>query len=468
MSAASFDRRIVDRMRLYFLMVLGLLFMTAGVMQAATDTLLFPDRTLGALSDSSSPSAFEIRKQSIRTVQYENLADLLRRRSPFIPLRNGGFGQYDAMSILGAGPRDFTVGIDGRPHTDLWSGQTHLAQIPVSMIERAEVLYGTDAVGLSSTSSLTFLNLQSVIYNTSAPFMSMWYHQGAGDLVAANVVYSQNIAKGLNVAMNVRRAGARGRYQRTDFDQWNLDLQTRWTIDTRQSLLVRYGLATVNTQVWGGLDTTASASVFEETRSVVFSGNRTLNDESRRNDVTVTYQRNLNTDSTFLLTAQGYLSRQSMHRLFGIESAALLGDTSLVSTTNASTSGLVVRLERRLGDLRLRAGAHVQSRSVDSSLSIAGFNGTQPEAFLHADFRMLPALTMRAAARLHSIDNQVYGGLGWGLSMRQSGGMLKADVSLLNQEPSPQQRLFAVAPERHLLAVLEAMTDTGAVSAGVT
>ncbi|MFM8772205.1 MAG: TonB-dependent receptor plug domain-containing protein [Candidatus Kapaibacterium sp.] len=415
-----------------------------------------------------SPPVFEIRKQTIRTAQYENLADLLRRHSPFIPMRNGGFGQYDAVSVLGAGPREFAVGVDGRPHTDLWSGQTHLTQVPVSMIERAEVLYGTDAVGLSSSSSLTTLNLQSVIYNTSAPFMSMWYHQGAGDLVAANVVYSQNIARGLNIAVNLRRAGARGRYQRTDYDQWNLDLQSRWTIDTRQSLLVRYGLATLNTQVWGGLDTAASTGVFEETRSVAFSGNKTLNDESRRNDLTATYQRTLNRDSTFILTAQWYLSRQSMHRILGVESSILLGDTSLVNTTNALTTGLVVRLERRLGDLRLRAGAHVQSRHIDSSLTVSGFDRTMPEAFLHADYRLRSALTMRAAARVHAIDSQTYVGFGWGMSMRQSGGVLKADVSLLNQEPSPQQRRFAVLPERHLLAVLEAKTDTGSVSAGIT
>lgn len=468
MSAASSDRRFVEQVRLRVFMALLLSCVTADLLHAATDTLRLPNRKLGALSDSVSRPAFEIGKQTLRTIQYENLADVLRRRSPFIPMRNGGFGQYDAISVLGAGSRDLLVGIDARPLTDLWSGQTHLAQVPVSMIERAEVLYGTDAVGLSSAASLTFLNLQSVIYNTSAPYMSMWYHQGGGDLVAANVVYSQNIARGLNIAVNVRRAGARGRYQRTDYDQWNLDLQSRWTIDAKQSLLVRYGLATLNTQVWGGLDTMAPTSVFEESRPVVFSGNRTLNDESRRNDLTATYQRNLNSDSTFILTAQGYLSRQTIHRLFGSESSLLLGDTSLVRTTNASTTGFVARLERRYGDLRMRAGAHVQSRWIDSSSSIAGYGGTQPEGFLHLDYRLRSALTMRAAARVHAIDSQAYIGFGWGMSLRQTGSTLKADVSLLNQEPSPQQRRFAVVPERHLLAVLEAMTDTGRVSASVT
>ncbi|MFN6136781.1 MAG: hypothetical protein ACK475_10990, partial [Bacteroidota bacterium] len=57
--------------------------------QSASDTLRLPDRTLGTLLDTSSGiPAEDLTKQRIRSVQYESLADVLRRLTSFVPLRN--------------------------------------------------------------------------------------------------------------------------------------------------------------------------------------------------------------------------------------------------------------------------------------------------------------------------------------------------------------------------------------------
>ncbi|HBB25170.1 MAG TPA: hypothetical protein DCZ59_02780, partial [Bacteroidetes bacterium] len=307
------------RVRLWCCSLVGLVLVLAtSAGKAASDSLLPPDRCFGMLLDTSlGIPAENLTKQRLRTVQYESLADALRQLTSFVPLRNGGFGQYDALSVLGGSSQHLSMGSDGRPMLDLWSGQFHLLQQPMATLERIEFLYGSDAIGLAPTASLTMLNAQSSVFNTATPFMSMWYHQGAGDLIAASVTFSQNIAPGWNIAASVRRSGARGRYQRTDFGLWNLDLQARWTIDQRQSLLVRLGLATVSTQVWGGVDRTAGEASIEQLSRVRYDDTLSLEDETRRHDATITYGRVLASDSTSQLTLQGYASAQMLHRLQG-------------------------------------------------------------------------------------------------------------------------------------------------------
>lgn len=436
-------------------------------LSAASDSLTLPDRFLGRLADSSSGACAALGKQQARQVQHENMADLLRRATLWLPLRNGGFGQYDAVSILGANPGQVAVSLDGRPMNDIWSGQVQLTQIPVGSLEQTEFLYGTDAIGLSTMAASTLINAQSVIYNSSKPYMSMWYHQGAGDLVAANVVFAQNIAKGLNVSVNVRRAGARGRYQRTDFDQWNLDLQSRWTIDSCQSLLVRYGLATLNTQVWGGVDAQGAVSTFEETTPVSLLGDRALQDESRRHDMTATYRRLLNDDSTSVLSAQAYVSGQSMHRNLGSDLVRVTEDTSRVGTIGGVRSGIVLKLDESLGALRMRAGSHVAVRAVDSSSLTSAATTVEPEVFLHTVYAVSPSILLRSALRVHSVADRARLSYGLGASLLSESTSVKADLSVFYQSPSSLQNRYAVLPERHTLAVVEATSSLGDFSTQV-
>ncbi len=446
------------------LAMVAFVFGVGSRLNAASDSLMMPDRSLGRLADSSVGVCAALTKYHIRTVQYENMADVLRRATIWMPLRNGGFGQYDHVSMLGAYPGQTGVSLDGRPMTDLWSGQFHLAQSPVGSLDRIEFLYGTDAIGLSTQASSSLINMQSVVYNSASPYMSMWYHQGAGDLVAANVVFAQNVARGLNVSVNVRRAGARGRYQRTDFDQWNVDLQTRWTIDTRQSLHVRYGLATVNTQVWGGVDTSVAISAFEQTTAVSFRDERTLQDESRRHDLTATYHRYLSDDSTTLLSVQAYMSGQSMHRNLGSTLSALTGDTSGVSTIGGVHSGLVVRVDETLGDLHLRAGSNLAMRALDSSSLTVPATLFQPEVFAHAVYDVTSTMQLRSALRGHIVSDRFALSYGLGLRLLNGSTVMKADYSMFQQAPSALQEKYLVSPERHTLAVIEAATMFGSLS----
>lgn len=432
--------------------------------QSASDTLRLPDRTLGTLLDTSSGiPAEDLTKQRIRSVQYESLADVLRRLTSFVPLRNGGFGQYDALSVLGGGSQHLSMGSDGRPMHDLWSGQFHLLQQPLTTLERIEFLYGSDAIGLAPTTTLTMLNAQSSLFNTATPFMSMWYHQGAGDLIAASVTFSQNIAPGWNIAASVRRSGARGRYLRTDFGLWNLDLQARWTIDQRQSLLVRYGLATASTQVWGGLDRTADEASIEQLSRVRYDDTLSLEDETRRHDVTLTYGRLLAPDSTIQLTLQGYAGAQLLHRLQGSALRTSMDDTSGLVHGSGRHAGFLARLDQRFGLLRLRVGSHLELRSFDATSRSVRVDDLFPSAFLHAEYH-LSSLTLRVAARVASASDGMRLSAGAGATVDLRSYVLRLDLSMAEQDPTAVQRMAVSTPERHTLAVAELAARSGALN----
>lgn len=407
--------------------------------------------------------AENLTKQRLRTVQYESLADALRQLTSFVPLRNGGFGQYDALSVLGGSSQHLSMGSDGRPMLDLWSGQFHLLQQPMATLERIEFLYGSDAIGLAPTASLTMLNAQSSVFNTATPFMSMWYHQGAGDLIAASVTFSQNIAPGWNIAASVRRSGARGRYQRTDFGLWNLDLQARWTIDQRQSLLVRLGLATVSTQVWGGVDRTAGEASIEQLSRVRYDDTLSLEDETRRHDATITYGRVLASDSTSQLTLQGYASAQMLHRLQGPALRRTVDDTSGLVHGSGTHAGFLARLDQRIGLLRLRLGSHLEFRSFDSTARSVRLDDLLPSAFLHAEYRM-SLLTLRVAARVTSASDGMRLSAGGGALVDLRDYIMRFDLSMAEQDPTAVQRRAAVTSERHTLAVAELAARSGALN----
>ncbi|MBU3698610.1 MAG: hypothetical protein FGM33_01180 [Candidatus Kapabacteria bacterium] len=435
----------------FILMLLG----QFQIISAQTDTLLSPDRRLGSLVDTAGPGLNDVvTKQQVRTRQFESMADLLRSTSSFLPMRNGGFGQYDAISVLGGGPQHLAVALDARPLLDLWSGQFNLLQMPPSTMEQIEFIYGADAIGLAPTATASLFNVQSTIYNTATPHMSMWYHQGAGDLVAANVTFSQNVARGLNVTASIRRSGARGRYQRTDFGLWNADLSARWTIDEHQSLLVRYGLTTLTSQIWGGLEPGSNPSSIDQLAVVRYDGADALEDQTRRHDLTATYSRLVSEDSTMQLTVQGYLSGQILHRLQGSALAVDPGDTSGVLSASGQHSGVIGRYEQRLGALRIRVGAHLQSRSFDSTARSSEVSDVQADIFAHGEYR-LGSLLFRLAARSHSVMDKLGVAFGGGAGYATQLFSARVDFSSYEQDPTPVQRQFVVMPERHMLAVVD-------------
>lgn len=415
----------------------------------SSDSLATPLLTMGSLvallpNDSLGLSAFSITKFNRRNIRYQTMGELLARGTPYMPLSQGGYGQQDAISVLGGANIDLSVSSNGRPLFEPWSQQFNLAQAPPEATERVEILTGVHAIGLGSTLSLSSVNMQDMQHNTATPFSQLWYAQGGGGFIAADVAFSQNVAPGLNASIGVRRSGAAGRYANTDFDIWNLRLALRYTMDTLNHFGLSYSLASQNTELWGGLRTISPLNQFtEQTAPTVFS---TLKDDSRRHDVTLSATHFFNAERRHSVSAQTYVSTNDMLRIRDSSAYTSQSDTTNLLTFTSRHYGALVRSEHHIGNITIHFGAGVDAVQLGSTVYNSAVNDFRPQLFAHFTLP-ISSVTLFASGRTTIVNGRVLSGSGVGLSWRYSGTSMILDASTIQRPPSPAEGL-SLQPER--------------------
>lgn len=416
------------------------------------DSTRVPWRLLGAVTRNANERSVDLTKKDRREYQYQSMADLLIRSTPYQRLSHGGMGQHSTLSIFGGYDRDIVVSTNGRSLYDPWSGSYHLMQSAPERAERVEVLTGIYAVGLAPSMTVSAVNIQDVVHSTPRPFTSLWYAQGGGDVIAADVELSQDVAPGLNATIGIRRSGGRGRYQQTDFDVWNASALFRYTVTEKDHLQLSYSLASVNTDLWGGVRTTQPLSLYrEETTPTVFSG---LRDETRRHDLTATYVRFLNSDTTRTITVQAFTSITSLRR-FRDNSLFLSPQDSLgTQVTRGGYGGALIRTDHQWTNVHLRLGASIDYRDVAASVYTDSLSIIEPQVFGLATLSLSSTLRLLGAARIqHGLNAPRWAG-GIGLELRPTPhSLIRADLSRIERLPSPADGIGRDS-EKHMLALL--------------
>ncbi len=424
------------------------------------DTSLIPWPGIGRLRGDSSLGIMVITKEDLRRVQYQQLAEALARTTPWNPLSHGGFGQHDGISVLGGRNADLTIGVNGRGVAETWSGMFQLVQAQPAAVDRIELMLGTEAVGRASSMTLSEANLSTITHNTATPFTSLWYHQGGGNLVAFDGTFSQNVAEGLNVTLGVRRSGGDGAYPRTGFDIWNLRAAVRWTMSPMTHLLTTYQLASLNTELWGGLARTSLAtSVPDVATTAMYDA---LRDETRRHDVSIHLAHMFNGDTSSVLRATAYVSATSLLRLRDSTLFTGLSDSLRGLGMSGQTIGVQLRYDQRIAQLRVHFGASFEAQRLDAAVYASSFQEAVPQLFAHITYPLASWIDLRAAARLQVARGQVMSGAGVAAEMLLGEIRLLADVSSAMRLPSASEGLD-LSPERHLLAMLRASGSTSTV-----
>lgn len=403
-----------------------------------------PLTTLGRIGD----DLLAIGKDRIRVVQYRSLPELLARSTTALPRSLGGFGQHNAISFMGEDPSAQLYSMHGRRLMEPWSGALHLEQITPEGLERIEVAHGTDAIGLGAGMSLHAINLQQIVYNTATPITRMWYTQGGGELIAGDVTLSQNVAPGFNATLGIRRSGAVGRYDRTDFDVWNLRAALRWTPSDRTHMLVSYDLASLNTDLWGGVQDSVQADISETTSLPVYAA---LRDESRRHDVQMTATQILSDDRASQVTGSVYLSLTDMLRQRDSTLRVDDADPGSWLTMHGRMLGAQVRYQQRLGIVNVRTGASVDVLTNDATVYANKIDDVQYQAWGHAVFAFSSTMDLRAAGRIASMFGKVLPGGGAAFRWRPvDGWQVHVDASFASRAPTAAEGL-GLDPERHVL-----------------
>jgi hypothetical protein len=415
------------------------------------DSLAIPFFDFGAIGSSASDTAMSVSKVDRRLFQYRSFDELLIRATPYMPLSQGGNAQFNSISILGGMQSDVAVSFNGRSMLDPWSSVLHMAQIAPEGMERAEILTGVHAVGLAPSMTLSAVNIQEIRHNSATPYTALWYTQGGGDVIAADAGFSQNVAAGLNFTLGVRRSGAIGRYVNTGYDVWNVRTAVRYAMSDRTNLGVSYQLSSLNTELWGGLRTTLPLSqLTERTAPPVFF---TLQDQSRRHDITFTGSHWLTADSLHRITVQMFGTLTNMLRIRDSTLYTSALDTMDHVTFHALHTGVVVRMDDHFGALHLRTGISLDHTSSDSTVYSSELSDVAPQVFAHARITLEEGLNLVGAGRAAIAGGEPLTAFGGGIEWMQGAFDLAADVSTTQRMPSVAESR-TLSPERHVLASL--------------
>lgn len=413
-----------------------------AIIRHANDTLHAAKRWAGRLTANGDFPLAAVGKENIRTIGYSQLGDLLIEATPFTPLSQGALGQWDGVDLLGILPEDQIASHNGVPSFSASSiGYHPLLYAPVAA-ERIEMLAGSDAIGTLPGLGFAGMNVQRAMYNTARPFTSMWYHQGAGDLVGGHVTFAQNVTRHSSIAANIRRTGARGAYQQTDFEAWNVHLQGRMIASSATEWLLSYDVSTIDVDPWSGLakDPYGSVDVIEtlEPRT------RTTRESMRRHDVSLTHAFAHDSDSLLHIATTAYASTDALRR----------ADTLF----DGWYGGVMTQVAARINSIHLQGGARVQYTNADTSYTQLVSGAPSAHSWAKATFGITPGLNIASSLRY---DGGQSGGVGYGIAAVLQDSMLrvKLDASWIDPGPTATSRglYFAHALLRGLPVDIQAI-----------
>ncbi len=345
---------------------------------AAVDTVL-PLRAHGRVLLTMEPAATVVTKYDISLWDYDGLYEIVERATHALPLSLGQAGGMNHVSFYGADPREVAVGYNGRSLVDPALGLYNLEHFPVEGLERVSVMTGTYAVILADDASGAYINLEEIRYNTNRPYTRIWYHQGGYKHIASDGVFSQNISERLNIALGFRRQSARGRYENSFFDAWNLRGALRWNVSDYTNISLSDVFTSHFTETNGGVDWNASAgSANELTAEVEYSA---LDEHVYRHDLTLAISSYLSQDSSTSVSGSVYYS----HALWEKDRVQALrlspADSSNLVAFTTRRVGVTGQFEQHFRALLLVAGGKIEQLANERTVYFADNRDIESSAF---------------------------------------------------------------------------------------
>ena len=267
------------------------------------DTIpLFTPHVKHGLFSFWSENTKRITKYDVQWLNYTAGSDIITETANVIPLHLGNYGLWNTNSWFGSGFSDQNVRWNGRSMGGIIQSSIPFDVLPIEFIENIEIISGVDAIAYSDNASGSVINAQEIRYNTAKPYTRLWYSQGGNNYLAADGVFSQNIAPNLNLTLGFRRMSSEGRFASSGIDAWNVRSKIQYTLSNRSILSFTYMFTNHDMGAFGGL---TSQNTDQFTSEPIYTG---ANSVLKRNDATVTFSSFLNDDTTSSITALFYYS----------------------------------------------------------------------------------------------------------------------------------------------------------------
>ncbi len=391
-----------------------------------------------------------ISKRNLLSTNYSGLFEILSENLPAYPLNAGTTGASNHLSFLGSNPKEMAFSFNGRRLVDIDYLSFDLNTFPSEFIENAQIFIGSDAVIYSGASS--YINLQEIRYNTAVPYTRLWYSQGSYGYIAADGIYSQNIARGWNMTLGFRSMSSEGRYENSAMESWNLRGILRWNLSDYSSISFTENFSNHGHGTNGGINQAESQFPFDANASVPYF--RYLDERRYKHDLSLTYSNTFEKDSKSAIAVTAFMTNTENMIDYKDEPSFLKLDSSGIMNWRSRYFGINGRIELQAADfVKLVSGAEIINIDIQKNLLQKAWNGIGYSAYGKVEIIQFDPFILSGGARIESIFGKNLLSLGAKAEYRSTKYLsLFADFSVSMRPPSIAQGLN-LDPENHVLGI---------------
>jgi outer membrane cobalamin receptor len=360
------------------------------------------------------------------------VGDLLWKIPGFFYRDLGEAGKWGQLNAFGVDGRGIGIFLDGRPMNDPVTGTYNLSDVPLEFIDYTENLSGSLSM-ITSGGDGTLLNFVSRSYNSYRPLTKLRFVQDAKGTILTDGLFTQNVARGLNLMIGFQRTTTLGRYTNANLDAWNVRTRLRYNFSDRLNIALTDFYTKAGNGLNGGVDPSQSTSPFDETSVVVM--NPYAHDDRSRRDVTLSAIARIFSDSSSTTQANMYYST--------LEREYWNSSKSIDDSTSASFWGIRFQQQFSFDPLRLTVGGNIERRQIDSTRTLPSHIESESSLFAHAELQLMHIFIPSVSLSYTSFngENNFNSGIG-AKSILADWISLFADASWYNRFPTLQERYW--------------------------
>ncbi len=380
----------------------------------------------------------ELDRRQFLTSDAKYVGELMWKLPEFFWRDLGEDGKWGQLYALGEDGRGIGVLLDGRPMNDPITGTYNLNDMPLELIDNAEILNGSLSTLASADAAGTAVNFVSRSYNSYRPFTKLRYVQDPKETLLTDGIFTQNIARGLNLMIGFQRNVSAGRYINASLDAWNVRTRLRYDISTRLNISLMDFYTKANNGLNGGITSEQAIDIGVETTDKVISPNGW--DLRSRRDVTLSAIARPFADSAS--TAQATFYYSTLAREFG-DPANDFHSNYIHDLTSGSFRGVRLQQHIDFAPLAMTAGIQLERRQCDSARVLPRVVQTEQTGFVEARARITQFLTPSISIRHSLSSGNEISNLGAGVRSTITPWLdLFADVLWVDRSPTIQEAFW--------------------------
>ncbi len=321
--------------------------------------------------------------------------------------------------------------LDGRPMNDPITGRYNYNDMPLEFLDEVEILSGSEN---GSASNDVAINFVSRSYNSVRPFTKIRFVQDPEEDLLTDFLYTQNIARGLNLMAAFDRTVTNGNYFNAALDAWNVRTRLRYNISDRVNISLSYFYTKATNGLNDGVILDANAYL-PGNASVI---NLSTFDIRTRQDITFAAAARLLPDSASMTRVNVFYTNTT--REFDSSDVP-----HFLQENSAVMQGYDLRQDLRLPLTRWNFGYQWQKTTVDPSVQLLNVpNQVQSAVYVQASADSLPLLHPEFVVRREWVGSEEGSLLGLGVTAVPSDYLtMYAKSSWYDRFPSIQEQYWA-------------------------